>query len=153
VRDDDRLDRHIRKVHKASSAEPNNLILSEELQEDKNGRYAILAPVDPDYLIKAVDSVYPRYKKVSFGADNIGEMRIIRDEFLEATKSQGNVNVYIYRSGIIRCKAVLIDEFLFYNMITPHPDPWGSWNKKFFSYYTVNNLEGCFLPLNKFKSL
>ena len=98
------------------------------------------------------DTVYPVYKKVSFGANKVGELQTIRRDFLSALSFQNDVYVYIYEGGAVSYKATLIDEFLFYDKITSHPEPWGSWNINFCSYYTVIKITNCGLPLNKFKS-
>lgn len=115
-------------------------------------KLAILAPVPASFLRTAVCWIYPTYKKVSFGANKAEEMKIIRNEFLSAVKYQGDVYVYIYEGGAIQYKGTLVDEFLFFNKITPHPDPWGSWNIDFKSYYTVININACSIPLSRFKS-
>ena len=115
-------------------------------------KLAILAPVPASFLRTAIYQIYPKYKKVSFGANKTGEMQIIRSEFLKAKKYQENVNIYIYEGGTIQYQGILIDEFLFYDKITQHPDRWGSWNINFSSYYTVTNINSCSIPLNKFKS-
>lgn len=117
-----------------------------------NQKLAILAPVPASFLRTAIHRIYPTYKKVSFGANKTGEMQIIRDEFLKAIQYQANVNVYIYEGGVIRYQGMLIDEFLLFDKITRHPNPWGSWNINFKSYYTITNIISCIIPLNKFKS-
>lgn len=115
-------------------------------------KLAILAPVPESFLRTAIYQIYPIYRKVTFGANKEGEMQTIRGEFLKANKYQGDVHVYIYEGGYIQYKGILIDEFRFYNRITAHPDPWGSWNISFKSYYTVKDINRCNIPLNKFRS-
>ena len=117
-----------------------------------SNKLAILAPVPESFLRTAINRIYPTYKKVTFGANKVGEMQTIRSEFLNAIKYQGIVYVYIYEGGYIQYKSILIDQFLFCNQTTTHPDPWGSWNISFKSYYTVKDINACNIPLNKFKS-
>ena len=114
-------------------------------------KLAILAPVPESFLNTAVRQIFPKYKKVSFGADKVNEMGTIRQQFLTAKEYQGDVYVYIYAVGIAQYKATLLDEFLFYSQITPHPQPWGEWNKNFKSYYTVKDIKKCNIPLSKFR--
>ena len=116
-------------------------------------KFAILAPVPESFLKTAVRQIFPTYKKVSFGANKVNEINTIRQQFLTAKKYQGDVCVYIYVGGIAQYKATLLDEFLFYSEITPHPQPRGSWNINFKSYYTVKDIEECNIPLSKFKSI
>lgn len=115
-------------------------------------KLVILAPVPESFLRTAVWQIFPTCKKVSFGANKANEMGTIRQQFLTATEYQGDVYVYIYAGGIAQYKAALLDEFLFYSETTPHPQPWGSWNINFKSYYTVKNIEECNIPLSKFRS-
>jgi hypothetical protein len=115
-------------------------------------KLAILAPVPESFLRTAILQIYPTYRKVTFGANKVGEMQTIKNEFLQATKYQGDVHVYIYEGGYAQYKGILIDEFRFYNQVTAHPDPWGSWNISFKSYYTVKDIVGCNIPLNRFRS-
>jgi len=115
-------------------------------------KFAILAPVRESFLRTAVLRIFPTYKKVSFGANKTNEMKTIREQFLTAKKYQDDVYVYIYVGGIAQYKSTLLDEFLFYSEITPHPQPWGAWNINFKSYYTVKDIEECNIPLSKFKS-
>jgi len=115
-------------------------------------KLAILAPVPKSYLRTAIQHIFPTYKKVSFGANKVNEMETIRQKFLTAKKYQDDVYVYIYVGGFARYKAALLDEFLFYNQITPHPQLWGSWNINFKSYYTVEDIEECNIPLSQFSS-
>jgi len=115
-------------------------------------KLAILAPVPESYLRTAVRQIFPTYKKVSFGANKVNEMETIRNQFLTARKYQDNVCVYIYVGGMAQYQSTLLDEFLFYNQITAHPQPWGSWNIAFKSYYTVKDIEECNIHLNKFSS-
>ena len=115
-------------------------------------KLAILAPVPESFLRTAVRQIFPTYKKVSFGANKVNEMLTIRQQFLTAKEYQGTVYAYFYVGGIAQYKSVLLDEFLFYSEITPHPQPWGSWNINFKSYYTVKDMEKCNIPLSNFKS-
>ena len=117
-----------------------------------SNKLAILAPVPASFLRTAILQIYPTYRKVTFGANKVGEMQTIRNEFLMAIKYQGDVHVYIYEGGYIQYKSILIDQFRFYNQETTHPDPWGSWNISFKSYYTVKDINACNIPLNKFRS-
>lgn len=123
-----------------------------QTRSDSNNSLAVLAPVKRPFLYTAIKNIYPIYKKVSFGTDKVEELQAIRNDFLNAMNDQGTVYVYIYFDGSAQYKTVLIDEFLFYTQITSHPDPWGSWNKNFKSYYTVKDIVSCNIPLHKFKS-
>ncbi len=118
-----------------------------------NRKFAILAPVPESYMGTALSQIYPTHKKVSFGSNVVGEINTARNQFLTAKRYQGNVPVYFYVGGHIKLKATLLDEFLFYDEITPHPEPWGLWNIAFKSYYTVTDIEECDVPLSKFRSL
>jgi len=122
------------------------------LTRSNSNNLAILAPVPRSFLNTAIRHIYPTHKKVSFGANKVEELQTIRNDFLNAIDNQGNVCVYIYVDGSAQYKSVLIDEFLFYTQTTSHPDPWGSWNDNFKSYYTVKDIVSCNIPLPKFKS-
>lgn len=117
-----------------------------------NENLAILAPVPRSFLNTAIRHIYPTYNKVSFGANKVEELKAIRNDFLNAIHNQESVRVYIYVDGSVQYKSVLIDEFLFYTNVTSHPDPWGSWNINFKSYYTVKDIVSCSIPLHNFKS-
>lgn len=119
----------------------------------KGKKFALLAPVPKHYLTTAVNEIFPIYEKVSFGTDVTVEMQRVRDLFLLARKHYGSVNVYIYVDGMAQYKAILLDEFLFYDEKKRHPNDWGSWNIEFKNYYTVANIQKCEIPLGKFRLL
>jgi len=150
------------KVNYNNSRAPLVMPLSKEVttegNRDQNAKsnsknnLAILAPVPRSFLNTAIRHIYPTHKKVSFGANKVEELQTIRNDFLNAMDNQGSVRVYIYVNGSAQYKSVLMDDFLFYNQITSHPDPWGSWNDNFKSYYTVKDIVSCNIALPKFKS-
>lgn len=116
-------------------------------------KLAILAPVKKSYFDHAISQIFPIYKKVSFGTDKVNELKKTRELFLMAMEHQGNVYVYFYVGGAVQYKATLLDGFLFFNEITPHSERWGKWNKEFKSYYTVEDINPCSIPLSKFTLL
>ena len=85
-------------------------------------KLGLLAPVKESFLERAVRDVYPQYGKVSFGSNMTKkEMLGIRGQYLDYVLEQSAVYVYLFYKEYVRYRGVLIDEFLFYDEPTRHP--------------------------------